>query len=37
MSISNDLWFYLEGVDKLDDTWKKLTTIFDKHDEIQAH
>jgi hypothetical protein len=34
MSISSDLWFHLQGIDDPDEAWKKLETIFGKHNEI---
>jgi hypothetical protein len=37
MSISSDLWFHLQGIDDLDEAWKKLEVLFSKHNEIQAH
>jgi hypothetical protein len=36
MSIFSDLWFHIQRVEKLDDTWKKMTTVFGKHCEIQS-
>jgi hypothetical protein len=37
MSISGDLWFHLQGVDKPDDTWKHMKIVFGKNNEVQAH
>jgi hypothetical protein len=37
MSISNDLGFDCQGVDNADNTWTKMETIFNKHNEIRAH
>jgi hypothetical protein len=37
MSISSDLQFHLQGIDEPDEAWKKLETVFGKHNEIQAH
>jgi hypothetical protein len=37
MSISSDLQFHLQGIETPDVAWKKLETVFGKHNEIQAH
>jgi len=37
MSISGDLWFHLQGVDKPDDTWKHMKIVFGKNNEVQSH
>ena len=37
MSISHDLWFHLQGINKLDKAWEKLETVFDKHNDIWGH
>jgi hypothetical protein len=34
MSISIDLRFHLQGIDDLDDVWKKLEVVFGKHNII---
>ena len=37
MSISTDLWFHISGIDELDIAWKKLESVFGKHNEIWGH
>jgi len=34
MSISLDLWFYLQGIDDLAESWDKLEAVFGKHNVI---
>lgn len=37
MFISSDLWFRLQGINALDESWVKLEVVFGKHNEIRAH
>jgi hypothetical protein len=37
MSISCYLWFHLQGIDDLDESWDKMNIIFDKHNVSQAY
>jgi hypothetical protein len=37
MSISPDLSFHLQGINALDEAWKKLQVVFGKHDIIQSY
>ena len=37
MLISTDLWFHISGIDELDKAWKKLESVFGKHNEIWGH
>jgi hypothetical protein len=34
MSLFSDLGFHLQGVEKPDDTWENMETVFYKHNEI---
>ena len=37
MSILIDLWFHIFGIDEPDLAWKKLESVFGKHNEIWGH
>jgi hypothetical protein len=37
ISISLKLRFHLQGIDALNEAWKKIQVVFGKHNIIQAH
>ena len=37
MSFSTDLRFHISGIDEPDQVWKKMESVFGKHNEIWGH